>query len=234
MLIQVISSTTREGRFSERTARWVAQSLRAREDFDVELIDLREYPLPFFDAPPPAKAPRDYATAEVARLGRALDRADGFIVLTAEYNHGYPAVLKNAMDWTFPEWQRKPIAFVGWGNVGGARAIEQLRLVAVEFEMAPLRHAVHILPDIMLAARQAADASDTTAFASLEPRAEAARRRPDLVGGGAGRRPRARAALAGANPRAEAVNWAVRSPDIVTPTSARAAWPARPRAGRRR
>ena len=73
-------------------------------------------------------------------------------------------------DWTFPEWQGKPIAFVGWGNVRGARAIEQLRLVAVEFEMAPLRHAVHILPDIMLAARQAADVSDTTAFAPLEPR----------------------------------------------------------------
>jgi len=84
--------------------------------------------------------------------------------------HGYPAVLKNAMDWTFPQWQRKPIAFVGWGNVGGARAIEQLRLVAVEFEMAPLRHAVHILPDVMLPARQAADVSDTTAFAPLEPK----------------------------------------------------------------
>jgi NAD(P)H-dependent FMN reductase len=91
-------------------------------------------------------------------------------VLTAEYNHGYPAVLKNAMDWTFPEWRRKPIAFVGWGNVGGARAIEQLRLVAVEFEMAPLRHAVHILPDIMITARQAGDVSDTTAFAPLEPK----------------------------------------------------------------
>jgi NAD(P)H-dependent FMN reductase len=170
VLIQVISSTTREGRFSELTARWVGQSLQARADFDVELIDLREYPLPFFDAPPPAKAPRDYASEEVARLGRTLDRADGFIVLTAEYNHGYPAVLKNAMDWMFPEWQRKPIAFIGWGNVGGARAIEQLRLVAVEFEMAPLRHAVHILPDVMIAARQAGEGSDTTAFASLEPK----------------------------------------------------------------
>lgn len=85
------------------------------------------------------QAPAYGVTAEVAQLGRALDRADRIIVLTAEYNHGYPAVLKNAMDWTFPEWQRKPIAFVGWGNVGGARAIEQLRLVAVEFEMAPLR-----------------------------------------------------------------------------------------------
>src|SRR6202453_2697907 len=169
MLIQVISSTTREGRFSERTARWVGESLHAREDFDIELIALRDYPLPFFDAPPPAKAPRDYATEEVARLGRTLDRSDGFIVLTAEYNHGYPAVLKNAMDWTFPEGQRKPIAFVGWGNVGGARAIEQLRLVAVEFEMAPLRYAVHIMPDIMMRARQG-DVSDSTAFAPLEPK----------------------------------------------------------------
>jgi NAD(P)H-dependent FMN reductase len=169
VLIQVISSTTREGRFSERTSHWVVQSLRARADFDVEPIDLRDYPLAFFDAPPPAKAGRDYANDEVARLGRTLDRADGFIVLTAEYNHGYPAVLKNAMDWTFPEWQRKPIAFVGWGNVGGARAIEQLRLVAVEFEMAPLRHAVHIMPDIMMPARQG-DVSDSTAFAPLEPK----------------------------------------------------------------
>jgi NAD(P)H-dependent FMN reductase len=87
--------------------------------------------------------------------------------VTGEYNHGYPAVLKNAMDWTFVEWTRKPIAFIGWGNVGGARAIEQLRQVAVEFEMAPLRHAVHILPDTMAAARQA---GDTTAFDHLEPR----------------------------------------------------------------
>ena len=79
---------------------------------------------------------------DVATLGNAIDRADGFVVLTGEYNHGYPAVLKNAMDWTFVEWRHKPITFVGWGNVGGARAIEQLRAVAVEFEMAPLRHAV--------------------------------------------------------------------------------------------
>ena len=61
------------------------------------------------------------------------------------------------MDWTFVEWRHKPITFVGWGNVGGARAIEQLRQVAVEFEMAPLRHAVHILPDVMIAVRQAGD-----------------------------------------------------------------------------
>jgi len=109
-------------------------------------------------------------TRTFARLGSKLDEADGFVVLTPEYNHGYPAVLKNAMDHTFVEWRRKPITFVGWGNVGGARAIEQLRQVAVEFEMAPLRHAVHILPDVLRPARTAEDPFDTSVFASLEPR----------------------------------------------------------------
>lgn len=74
------------------------------------------------------------------------------------------------MDHTFVEWRRKPIAFVAWGNVGGARAVEQLRQVAVEFEMAPLRHAVHILPDVFLAARQASDQEIASAFAPLKPR----------------------------------------------------------------
>ena len=113
-------------------------------------MDLRDHPLPFFEGISPIRRGRDYPNDEVARFGETIDRADGFVVLTAEYNHGYPAVLKNAMDWTFPEWNRKPISFVGWGNVGGARAVEQLRKVAVEFEMAPLRHAVHILPDVMI------------------------------------------------------------------------------------
>jgi NAD(P)H-dependent FMN reductase len=170
MLIQIITGTTREGRFSERVAKWTFERLARRDDFDVELVDLREHPLPFFDGVSPIRTLRDYPRDDVARLGQTIDRADGFIILTAEYNHGYPAVLKNAMDWTWIEWQRKPITFVGWGNVGGARAIEQLREVAVEFEMAPLRHAVHILPDIMIACRQTTDPSDTSMFEPLDPR----------------------------------------------------------------
>jgi NAD(P)H-dependent FMN reductase len=171
MRILVISSSTREGRFSERVAPWVLAHLAAREDVEVEHVDMRDFPLPFFDGPvSPARTPRDYRHEEVARFGRTIDRADGYLILTAEYNHGYPAVLKNALDWTFVEWRRKPVAFVGWGNVGGARAIEQLRQVAVELEMAPLRHAVHILPDVLIPARQAEDPTDVTAFAVLEPR----------------------------------------------------------------
>ena len=109
------------------------------------------------------------------------------MVLTAEYNHGYPAVLKNAMDWTFPEWNRKPISFVGWGNVGGARAVEQLRTVAVEFEMAPLRHAVHILPDVLIPIlREGVDAATGARTPDAAPRAP--RRRPRVVDRGARRR----------------------------------------------
>jgi NAD(P)H-dependent FMN reductase len=168
MLIEVILSTTRADRFSALAGDWVATSLSTRDDLDVEVVDLRDHPLPFFDGVPPAKAPRRYPTVEAARLGERLDRADGFVIATAEYNHGYPAVLKNAMDWTFVEWQHKPVSFVGWGNVGGARAIEQLRLVAVELEMAPLRHAVHILPDHMVRSRQAEHPS--TVLDELAPR----------------------------------------------------------------
>ena len=160
--------TTRLGRFSEKAATWVVEYLTARGDLSVELVDLRDYPLPFFDQAPPAYTPRDYPSEDIARLGRTIDQADGFVVLTAEYNHGYPAVLKNALDHTSIEWRRKPVAFVGWGNVGAARAIEQLRQVAVEFEMAPLRHAVHILADLMVPASQARDPFDTTVFAPLE------------------------------------------------------------------
>jgi NAD(P)H-dependent FMN reductase len=168
--IAVINSTTREGRFSERVAAWVVDSLAERGVFDIELVDLRDHPLPFFDGAAPARTGRDYPREDVARLGQVIDRADGYVILTAEYNHGYPGVLKNAMDWTFVEWRHKPVTFVGWGQVGGARAIEQLRQVAVEYEMAPLRYAVHILPDVLIGARQAEPAAAAATFAPLEPK----------------------------------------------------------------
>jgi NAD(P)H-dependent FMN reductase len=168
--IQVIVGTGREGRFSERAADWVMARLRARDDLDAELVDLRDYPLPFYDQPvPPAYGRREYPP-DVARWASKVDEADGYIVVTAEYNHGYPALLKNALDHAFPEFNRKPVAFVGYGNVGGARAVEQLRLVAIELEMAPLRHAVHILPDVMRPVIQAQDTFDVELFAALDPR----------------------------------------------------------------
>lgn len=170
--IQVIMGTTRTGRFGERVAPWVLKRLQDY-GFEVELVDLRDYPLPFFDQKPPSVTKRNYPNEDVARLGRKLDEAEGFVILTGEYNHGYPAVLKNAIDHTFVEWQRKPVAFVGWGGVGGARAIEQLRMVAVELEMAPVRHAVHILPEIIRPAMQSKDPSDFSVFEPIEPKLQA-------------------------------------------------------------
>lgn len=177
--IQVILGSVRRGRFGEKPAAWLMDKLSARSDLDAELIDLRDYPLPIFDQPlPPAHTQREYPSEEIARWGETIDRADGYVVITPEYNHGYPPSLKNALDYVFPELNRKPISFVGYGNVGGARAIEQLRLVAVEFEMAPLRHAIHILPDLMLPARQA-ETFTPEMFASLDERID--RAAADLV-----------------------------------------------------
>ena len=133
-------------------------------------MDLRDYPLPLFNSPmSPARTLRDYPNEEVAKLGRRFDSADGYIAVTSEYNHGYPASLKNAMDYVFPEFNKKPMTFVGYGNAGGARAIEQLRLVTVEFEMAPLRRAVHILPDLMRPA-MTAETFTPAIFESLDER----------------------------------------------------------------
>jgi len=168
--IQVIIGTTRPGRFSEKPVAWLEDRLARRDDLELEVVDLRDHPLPFFElAMSPIRTGRDYPNDDIARLGRTIDRADAFIMVTSEYNHGYPASLKNALDHLFPEFNRKPVAFVGYGNVGGARAIEQLRLVAVELEMAPVRHAIHILPDLMIPSMQA-DPFTPDVLAPLDPR----------------------------------------------------------------
>jgi NAD(P)H-dependent FMN reductase len=170
--IAVVISSTRQERFADKPAAWVVEHLEKRADVAIDLIDLRDHPLPPFEGQAPARLLRDYPNPEVTRLGQRIDRADGFIMLTAEYNHGYTGALKNAMDHTFVEWSRKPMSFVGWGNVGGARAIEQLRQVSIEFEAAPLRHAVHILPDIMIAIRTSGAPFNTSMFETLDARLE--------------------------------------------------------------
>jgi len=171
-LIQIIVGTTRPGRFSEKPVAWLIDRLGHRDDLELEIVDVRDHPLPLYEsAVSPARAQRKYEDERVTRLGRIVDRADGYIIVAGEYNHGYPASLKNAMDYVFPEFNRKPVTFVGYGQVGGARAVEQLRLVAVEFEMAPLRHAIHIFPELMIAARTA-DPFTPEVFASLDQRLE--------------------------------------------------------------
>src|SRR5580658_1966478 len=144
--ISVIIGSTREGRFSEKPARWILQHLQRREGIEARLLDLRDFPMPFFDQPlPPAMPGRPrYEHSAVKRWTTAIGASDGFIFVTPEYNYGAPAVLKNAIDWVYPEWNRKPVAFVSYGSAMGARSVQQLRETAVEIQMAPVRSSVHI------------------------------------------------------------------------------------------
>jgi NAD(P)H-dependent FMN reductase len=168
--IQIIIGSTRPGRFADKPVAWLVDRLSDRDDLELDVVDLRDHPLPYFDSPmSPARSLRDYPNEEVAKLGRRFDSADGYIAVTSEYNHGYPASLKNALDYVFPEFNKKPMTFVGYGNAGGARAIEQLRLVTVEFEMAPLRRAVHIFPEVMRPA-MTAETFTPAIFESLDER----------------------------------------------------------------
>ena len=143
--IKVIVGSTRANRFSEKPAQWIFEEAKKRANLDVELLDLREYPLPFFEeAMPPGMAKDGYTNPVVVRWRDKVREADGFIICTPEYNHGYPAVLKNALDHVYFAWSRKAVAFVSWGGAGGTRSVEQLRLVTIELDMAPTRFAVHI------------------------------------------------------------------------------------------
>lgn len=142
--IGVIIGSTRQGRFGDKPAEWIAELARATGDFEVEIVDLRDFPLPFFEEPAsPAWAP---SQSEVARKWQEkVASFDGYIMTAAEYNHSPTGVLKNALDYAYNEWANKPVAFVGYGGVGGARAVEHLRLIAIELQMAPIRTGVHIV-----------------------------------------------------------------------------------------
>ena len=143
--IKVILGTTRQNRFGDKPAQWICDEARVQSGVEVELLDLRDYPLPFFEEGlPPGLAKDGYTNPAVVKWREKIREADGFIIVTPEYNHGYPAVLKNALDYTYYAWARKAVAFVSWGGAGGARGVEQLRLVTIELDMVPTRSAVHI------------------------------------------------------------------------------------------
>lgn len=143
--IKIILGSTRQSRFGEHPAHWIYELAKKQEGIQAELLDLRDYPMPFFeDSVSPSYRQGEPANATVAVWAKKIGEADAFIVVTPEYNHGYPGVLKNAFDHLYKEWNNKAIGFVSYGNVGGARSVEQLRLVSIELQMAPIRTAVHI------------------------------------------------------------------------------------------
>jgi NAD(P)H-dependent FMN reductase len=151
--ISVIIGSTRQGRFSEKPAQWIFEQLKRRDGVDARLLDLRDFPMPFFDQPTPPSLPGrpPYPHDVVRKWTAEIARADGFVFVTPEYNYGPAAVLKNAIDWVYPEWNRKAAAFVSYGSAMGARSVQQLRETAIELQMAPIRFSVHIPPDVLWA-----------------------------------------------------------------------------------
>ena len=151
--LKVILGSTRPGRFSEQAAPWIEGLLKKYPEFEVEQLDLRDYLMPYYDeaiTPSQVKLGADYGKEIVNAWARKIEEADAYLVVTPEYNHGYSAVLKNALDYVYAPWNNKAIAFVSYGSVGGGRSVEQLREVAVELQMAPIRSAVHIQTPWML------------------------------------------------------------------------------------
>ncbi|MBS3132651.1 NAD(P)H-dependent oxidoreductase [Candidatus Woesearchaeota archaeon] len=150
--IKVIVGSTRQNRFSEKPAYWIYNEVKKEEGVEAELLDLRDYAMPFFNEPvSPAMSGGKYANEVVQKWAEKIKEGDAFIIVTPEYNHGYPAVLKNALDSIFQEWNRKAVGFVSYGGAGGTRSVEQLRQVVIELQMTPIRNAIHIPMEIYLA-----------------------------------------------------------------------------------
>lgn len=136
--IAVIVGSTRIGRFAEFPAKWIAEIAGKRDDVEVEVLDLLDFPMNFFGEERTTTVQSETAD----RWKDKLRTFDGYIVTAAEYNHAPTAVLKNAID--LGEFIHKPVGFVGYGGVGGARAVEQLRLIFVEMSAASVKTGVHI------------------------------------------------------------------------------------------
>jgi NAD(P)H-dependent FMN reductase len=144
--ILIILASIRENRQGETVARWFHRLASRRKDFDAELVDLKEWSLPFYhEAKTPVAMEHEYTDPKARAWVEKVEGADGFILVTSEYNNGYPPTLKNALDYVYTGWNNKPMACVSYGGPGaGMRSVAQLRQVAVELQMAPIRGEVNI------------------------------------------------------------------------------------------
>jgi NAD(P)H-dependent FMN reductase len=171
--IAVILGSTREPRNGAAVANWVLEKAAGRPAADYELVDLRDYPMPFFNAPvSPAYVPP--TDPDVVKFAQKIAEFDGYIFVTPEYNHSFSAVLKNALDSIYHEFNNKAAAFASYGAYQGARAVEQLRLVASELQLAHVRQQLgfNLFTDFenmsTFAPGPQHDASATTLFEQLE------------------------------------------------------------------
>jgi NAD(P)H-dependent FMN reductase len=139
--IGIILGSTRPNRNGEQVAKWVLDVASRRGDAEFELIDLRDYPLPHLDEPMPPSLGQ-YQNEHTKQWAEKIASFDGFVIVTPEYNHSTSGVLKNAIDYLYAEWNNKAVGFVSYGSAGGARAVEHLRLIAGELQMADVRQQV--------------------------------------------------------------------------------------------
>jgi NAD(P)H-dependent FMN reductase len=126
--IAIVTGSTRPGRNNEAVARWVFELARKRTDAEFELVDIQDYDLPLLDEPVPASLGQ-YSRAHTKAWSAKIAPFDAYVFVTPEYNHGTSAALKNAIDYLYREWNNKAAGFVSYGGVGGARAVEHLRLI---------------------------------------------------------------------------------------------------------
>lgn len=135
--LAVIVGSTREGRFGPTVANWFVEHAEQRGDLEIDVVDLADFDIPIHYGPA--------GSAAMAPFRERIGAADAFVVVTPEYNHGYPATLKQAIDFVHAEWQAKPVGFVSYGGIsGGLRAVEQLRLVFAELHAVTIRDGVSL------------------------------------------------------------------------------------------
>ena len=139
--IAVIIGSTRPHRNGEAVGRWTYDLARKRTDAQFELIDLKEINLPLLDEPVPPSMGQ-YSKPHTKSWSARIDPFDGFVFVTPEYNHSTCGALKNAIDYLYREWNNKAAGFVGYGSAGGARAVEHLRLIMAEVQVATVRNQV--------------------------------------------------------------------------------------------
>jgi NAD(P)H-dependent FMN reductase len=139
--LAIIIGSTRPGRVGEAVARWVHKLAQQRGDAEFELVDIEEFNLPLLDEPIPPSMGK-YSKEHTKRWAAKIGSFDGYVFVTPEYNHGISGALKNAIDYLFAEWNNKAAGFVGYGSAGGVRAVEHLRLVMAEVQVATVRNQV--------------------------------------------------------------------------------------------
>jgi NAD(P)H-dependent FMN reductase len=142
--LQILIASTRPGRIGPAVADWFVTRARDEGEFEIELVDLAEVNLPFMDEPNHPRL-RQYTKEHTLRWSALVDSADAFVFVMPEYNYGFNAQLKNALDYLNLEWRYKPVGFVSYGGVAaGTRAVQMIKQVVTALQMMPLAQAVHI------------------------------------------------------------------------------------------